>query len=324
MGRRSEQRIVISFPVTVRGTDAGGTAFSATAQTIDISFSGAALKGVSASIAAGAKVELQHRDQSAWYRVQWVGRGHGATGGRLGLRCLEIGKYIWGVPPKEWEKDAYDPANPPPRSPKIPAVAPGVPAAGEPNRGERRQFARHDCCIEGQVFLERDPSPIAAKAIDISLGGCYFEMLSPLPVGTSIRIALNAGDSRLTNDPLKLNGKVRSSQSGQGMGVAFTGMGPGDFERLRKFAPPASGESQSGYAQSAGSPKNQANRSAAQPAAPAAYSDSRSYGAADDEVLDLSSPAEALNALVQLLLRKNVFTRSELAEELEKMKFTLR
>jgi hypothetical protein len=318
MGRRSEQRIVISFPVTVRGTDAGGTAFNATAQTIDISFSGAALKGVSASVTMGAKVELQHRDLSAWYRVQWVGRGHSAAGGRIGLRCLEIGKYIWGVPPKEWEEDTYDPANPPPASPSVALPAQGVAARVGWDGGERRQFARHDCCIEGQVFLERDPSPISVKAIDISLGGCYFEMLSPLPVGTAIRIALNAGDA-----PLNLNGKVRSSQSGQGMGVAFTGMGPDDFERLRKFAPPASGESRGGYTQSAAVPKSYANR-AAPPEAPALYADNRSYAAADDETLDLSSPAEALDALVQLLLRKNVFTRGELAEELEKMKFTLR
>src|SRR5277367_6080826 len=196
MGRRSEQRIVTSFPVTVRGTDAGGTAFSATAQTIDISFSGAALKGVSVSVAMGVKVELQHRDQSAWYRVQWVGRGHGAAGGRIGLRCLEIGKYIWGVPPKEWEEDTYDPANPPPPSPSLAAAHAVAPLSGWYGN-ERRQFARHDCCIEAQVFLERDSSPISGKVIDISLGGCYFQMLSPLPVGANIRIALNAGDTPL-------------------------------------------------------------------------------------------------------------------------------
>jgi hypothetical protein len=319
MGRRSEQRIVIAFPVTVRGTDARGTAFTAAAQTIDISFSGAALQVANgAPVAMGAKVELQCRDQRAWYRVQWVGRGHGANSGRVGLRCLELGKYIWGVPPKEWEEDTYDPANPPPAS-QNPVAAPGTARMGGWNGNERRQFARHDCCIEGQVFLERDPSPISAKAIDISLGGCYFEMLSPLPVGTSIRIALNAGDT-----PLNLIGKVRSSQSGQGMGVAFTGMGAGDFERLRKFAPPASGESRGGYAPPVAAPKSYTHRAASQPAAPATYADNRSYASADDDSLDLSSPAEALDALVQLLLRKNVFTRSELAEELEKMKFTLR
>jgi PilZ domain len=316
MGRRSEQRIVINFPVTLRGTDAGGTAFTANAQTIDISFSGASLQGVSIPIATGAKLELQCRDQSAWYRVQWVGRGHGAIGGRIGLRCLEIGKYIWGVPPKEWEADTYDPANPPPPSPSPVAAHSVAPLSGWYGN-ERRQFARHDCCIEAQVFLERDPSPIAGKVIDISLGGCYFQMLSPLPVGASIRIALNAGDS-----PLNLNGKVRSSQAGQGMGVAFTGMGPDDFERLRKLAPPTTGESRSGHAQPPPAAMNRGNSVVPPQAAPATYADSRSYAAADDASIDLSSP-DTLDALVRLLLRKGIFTRAELAEELEKLKFTL-
>jgi len=313
MGRRSEQRIVIAFPVTLRGTDAAGAAFTASAQTVDISFSGAALQGVAASIAAGAKVELQCRDQSAWYRVQWVGRGHGVNSGRVGLRCLEIGKYIWGVPPKEWEEDTYDPANPPRPSPSAVATRDVAPLSGWYGN-ERRQFARHDCAIEGQVFLENDPSPISGKVIDISLGGCYFQMLSPLPVGTSIRIALAA-----EKHSLNLTGKVRSSQAGQGMGVAFTGMGPGDFERLRKFAPPTSAESGGGPPAAA---KSQTNRAApAHAASPPVYGDNRSYAAADEEKLDLSSP-DTLDALVRLLLRKGIFTRGELAEELEKLKFT--
>jgi hypothetical protein len=315
MGRRSEQRITIAFPVRVRGTDAGGNPFDLTAQTTDISFSGAALKSVNAALAMGSKVELQCRDESAWYRVQWVGRGHGASGGRVGLRCLEIGKYIWGLAPKEWEADTYDPSHPnsaPPTN-SAPALVSTV-SAGAWDGHERRQFARHDCCIEGQVFLENDPSPISGKITDISLGGCYFEMFSPLPAGTAIRIALNASDATL-----RLTGKVRSSQAGFGMGVAFTGMGPGDFEKLRKFAPPTHEGAGRAYGKAAPEAKGVAKRFAP---GPGAYADSRSYAAADDESLDVSSP-EALDALVRLLLRKGIFTRGELAEELEKMKFTL-
>jgi hypothetical protein len=316
MGRRSEQRIVITFPVTVRGTDVSGTAFSITAQTIDISFSGAALKGMSAELASGSKVELRCADQSAWYRVQWAGRG--ATAGQIGLRCLEIGKYIWGVPPKEWEEDTYDPANPPRPSLSAAAARDVAPLSGWYGN-ERRQFARHDCAIEAQVFLEGNSSPISGKVIDISLGGCYFQMFSPLPVGTNIRIALNPGASPQNDPPLNLTGKVRSSRSGQGMGVAFTGMGPGDFERLRKFAPPASDETSRVAAKPAKSPANRAEPQ--QIVSNATCSDNRSYAAADVESLDLSSP-ETLDALVRLLLRKGIFTRGELAEELEKLKFT--
>jgi len=74
---------------------------------------------------------------------------------------------------------------------------------------------------------------------DISLGGCYVEMLAPLPCDTEIELLLNTGDGTL-----RVSGSVRSSQMGMGMRVAFTGMSPVDFERLRDFAPPVTSPQQ--------------------------------------------------------------------------------
>src|SRR5580704_7894912 len=44
MGRRSEQRIAISFPVIVTGFDSQGSPFTITAETQDISCTGACLR----------------------------------------------------------------------------------------------------------------------------------------------------------------------------------------------------------------------------------------------------------------------------------------
>ena len=314
MGRRSEPRIAISFPVTVRGTDAHGSAFAINANTVDISFSGVMIQGLDHLATPGAKMEVQCRDQSAWYRVQWVGHPLSVRAKCIGLRCLETGKYIWGVQPKEWEADTYDPSSP--------TTVPAAPLAAAANSGawtgeDRRQFARHVCCIQAQIYLDRDSSETSAKITDISLGGCYLEMLSPLPVGTTVRIALNAAEATLN-----LTAKVRSSQSGFGMGVSFTGMAALDFERLRKFAPPTMDDAPQNSAPATAASKVPASHPSPERAKPSPAA-ARSYGIADDEPLDLSSPAEALDALVRLLLRKQIFTRGELAEELEKMKFTL-
>ncbi len=265
----------------------------------------------------GAKVEVECRDKKAWYRVQWASAGQNASAGRVGLRCLEIGKYIWGVPPKEWEADTYDPANlnhtaPPPDAPSSLYADPAK-WAGQ----DRRQFARHVCRLEVQVWVEDDSVEMGGKVTDISLGGCYVEMLSPLPVGTTIRVTLNPGGTTLN-----LTGKVRSSQTGFGMGVSFTGMGPEDFETLRKFAPPTA----EGPAVAA--VKTPPNRPAeARPVFPprenAPRANAHSYAAGGD-TLDLTPTAEALEALVRLLLRKEIFTRGELTEELEKFKIIQR
>ncbi len=105
MGRRSEQRIVISFPVVVRGTDSRGSPFVLTSQTHDVSCTGASLKGLQGLVEPGAKIEIESQNQKAWYRVQWASAENRTREWRIGVRCLEPGKYIWGVPPKEWEPD---------------------------------------------------------------------------------------------------------------------------------------------------------------------------------------------------------------------------
>ena len=156
MGRRSEQRIAISFPVIVRGTDSRGTPFAVTTKTVDISFSGAALKGLNAIAEVGSRVEIECRDQKALYRVQRVSQGQTPGGGCVGLRCLEMGKYIWGVPPKEWEADTYDPANPGKSAVghHAPDSGSGYGTAASWKGQDGRQFARHACRIEAQVYLD--------------------------------------------------------------------------------------------------------------------------------------------------------------------------
>ena len=312
MGRRSEQRIAISFPVTVRGSDSRGNQFTVATETFDISLSGASVKGLNTIAEPGGKIDIEFGDQNAPYGVQWVGKSGSSKAGRIGVRCLEPGKYIWGVPARGSEADTYDPTKPEPL-PRRPSESVGAYAAPANFGGdERRKFARHACRIETQVVSEDGATGVPGTITDVSLGGCYVEMLSPLPVDSTIHLSLNPGTTTL-----HMSGKVRSSQMGLGMGVSFTGMGPEDFEKLWRFAPPTADAKapvkappirSAPFRQSAASRNNEARVTA------------RSYGSADSDHLDLSPTGEALDALVRLLLRKEIFTRGELAEELEKSK----
>lgn len=313
MGHRSEQRIAISFPVTVRGSDSRGNQFSVATETFDISLSGASVKGLNTIAEPGGKIDIEFGDQSARYGVQWVGKSGSSKAGRIGVRCLEPGKYIWGVPAKGSETDTYDPSKPEPL-PRRPSESAGGAYAAPASFGgdERRKFARHACRIETQVVTEDGSIGVPGTITDVSLGGCYVEMLSPLPVDSTIHLSLNPGTTTL-----HMSGKVRSSQMGLGMGVAFTGMGPEDFEKLWRFAPPTADAS----APAKTPPSRPATfRQSAPPRESASRASARSYGATDSESLDLSPTGEALEALVRLLLHKEVFTRGELAEELEKSK----
>jgi PilZ domain len=318
MGCRSEQRIAVSCPVVVRGFDSGGRSFTLKTETEDISLSGASLKGLTGTVTAGMKIEIESKGQKSWYRVQWVGQAGSARAGRVGVRCLEQGKYIWGVAPKEWQPDTYDPSKPTSSATK--SAAPGLSydtsAAPSWAGQERRQFARHPCQIQAEVTIAGESTGVAGRITDISLGGCYVEMYSPFPVDTEMRLAL-----QLEDRTAELSGRVRSSQTGCGMGVAFTAMSAENFEMLRHLAPPA--------ANTAGFAKSSAQAGGSTRAMPTAVSAggsayasstviSESYSEVDS--LDLPPGIEALEAVVGVLLRKGLITRAELAEELEKLK----
>src|ERR1700722_13592969 len=194
MGRRSEPRITLSLAVVVRGYDLYGSPFVADAETYDISFSGASLQGLESAKEAGMKVEVECQGQKAWYRVQWVGGRGTSKAGRIGLRCLEQGNYIWGVSPSAWEPDAYDPS----KRNEFPLLHGAAMRTTPPSRRkkgeERRRHARRACRIEAQLTLADGSAGPPDTITDISLGGCYVEMLSPLPLGSDVTLAFLVGD----------------------------------------------------------------------------------------------------------------------------------
>lgn len=302
MGRRSEPRIAVPFAVVVRGYDLHGNPFVADAETYDISFSGASLAGLKSSKEAGSKVEVEFQGQKAWYRVQWIGRPGTSKAGRIGLRSLEQGNYIWGVSPSAWEPDAYHPSSQDDKFPSLEGPTMRTTPLSRKKGEERRQHARRACRIEAQLTLADGSAGPPGTITDISLGGCYVEMLSPLPLGSDVTLAFLAGGT-----PLRISCKVRSSQNGFGMGVSFTGMKPEDFEALRNFAPPTT------------SPATGAS-SVETPKAPVAHSLQPSGAGAEIHALDLPPSPDALEAIVRLLLRKGLLTHAELAEELDKLK----
>lgn len=324
MGQRKEQRIDVSLDVIVRGTDASGSAFEKNVKTHDISCSGAAIYGLATVVEPGAKVELQCNEQMAWYRVQWVDKSF--DGPKLaGLRCLEPGKYIWAIAPRTWAPDNYDPSQPPPQRP----VATPPPterityegATHDWSRSDRRQFPRANCRMDGYVTMVQGGVQLRGMVTDISLGGCYMEMLAPVPTDTEVEVLLR--DGQLT---LQAVGKVRSSQSGMGMGIAFTKMSPADFEKLQQIAPavPKPSVVQKRPETKRIAERYEADSAAFDPSQPANQPSSRIAGPRIVDTNDgpVPSSPEAFQALIRVLFRKGLLTRAELLEEMEKLKLT--
>jgi PilZ domain len=94
--------------------------------------------------------------------------------------------------------------------------------------GEKRHNARYKC--EGTVdfAVEGSEARSTARFTDISLGGCYVEMMMPPPVGTNMDMLLD-----LYERHFRARGVVRTSYSCLGMGIAFNEISPEDRSCLK-------------------------------------------------------------------------------------------
>jgi CheY-like chemotaxis protein len=79
----------------------------------------------------------------------------------------------------------------------------------------RRRHGSHESEFGVDVCTGSVPV-IHVKCTDISLGGCYLETCSPLPVGAKLTLSL-----RLANGNVSAMGEVRSMDPAFGMGIEF-------------------------------------------------------------------------------------------------------
>jgi hypothetical protein len=312
MGKRSERRSIVSIPIVVRGKDKFGNSFVLTAKTHDVSVSGACIEGLHGVYEPGTKMELESRGRKAWFRVQWVGASGTNLAGLLGVKCLEPGNCIWDVPMEAWKPDEYERGAESEPAAEALEMTYGKDTEEKWDGRDRRVFPRRPCRIDARVALRGESIGLAATVTDISAGGCYLEMLAPLPVGSIVELTL-----QLAEVIMHTLGKVRASQPGLGMGVAFTEMSPEDCEILIQFATAISDQEVArSYSVSAKLPQGK----------PEPLPQGRPNGhkpAINMPKIRLagsSAADQAVEAIVRILVRKGLLENTELFDELEKIK----
>jgi hypothetical protein len=87
---------------------------------------------------------------------------------------------------------------------------------------------RSSLVAEAEIFDQQSGQSSQAATVDLSMGGCYLEMLDPLPVRAVVRLKLTYNDSSLT-----LFGDVARSQPGTGMAVRFRALQPNQMDTLK-------------------------------------------------------------------------------------------
>jgi len=205
MGQRRQPRKPIQVPVRIVGTDSEGKIFSENVTTLDVSQTGVRLGGLRARVKADELIGATYGKNKAHFRVKWVGEPGSAKDGQIGLLNVTPERPFWDFPVPPAAMDNFRFAD-----------------------KDRRQFGRVKCSISAELHL-LGQSVIRGNGSDLSLGGCFVEMSSPLPVQTKLEIVLWLGETKL-----RLKGEVVSTSPGFGISVRFISLSSEDQELLRR------------------------------------------------------------------------------------------
>ena len=81
---------------------------------------------------------------------------------------------------------------------------------------EKRRVPRYTFIASAELIEEKSDVRIASRVSELSLYGCYLDMMNPFPVGTLVLVKISAGEAFF-----QAKSKIIYSQPNMGAGVAF-------------------------------------------------------------------------------------------------------
>jgi hypothetical protein len=118
--------------------------------------------------------------------------------------------------------------------PKIPGKCGLLPAwpQRKPRRmdSERRHAPRYPFIAEAEVTEISSDTKLVAKTSDVSIRGCFLDMLNPSPQGTDVRVTVSHKGATFT-----ALGSVVFVLPNMGMGVVFTSIDPDQQPILQRW-----------------------------------------------------------------------------------------
>jgi len=81
---------------------------------------------------------------------------------------------------------------------------------------ERRRTPRYTFIASAELIEEASDVRIATRVSELSLHGCYLDMMNPFPVATHVLVKISAGDAFF-----QAKSKIVYSQANMGAGVVF-------------------------------------------------------------------------------------------------------
>ncbi|HKV23846.1 MAG TPA: PilZ domain-containing protein [Candidatus Acidoferrum sp.] len=86
---------------------------------------------------------------------------------------------------------------------------------------ERRRVPRYTFIASAELIEQASDVRIATRVSELSLYGCYLDMMNPFPVATLVLVKISAGDMYF-----QAKAKIVYSQMNMGAGLAFLEVQP--------------------------------------------------------------------------------------------------
>jgi PilZ domain len=103
-------------------------------------------------------------------------------------------------------------------------------AALQRPRAERRASQRVTLVATAQVVDMSTGTHLSGRISDLSLEGCYIDVMTPFGAGAQVRLRI-----RYNSQAVELDANVRFSHAALGMGVAFNALSPAQTEMISSW-----------------------------------------------------------------------------------------
>ena len=104
---------------------------------------------------------------------------------------------------------------------------------------EKRRSPRYSFIASAELIEEKADVRIASRVSELSLHGCYLDMMNPFPTGTLVLVKIAAGDAFF-----EAKSKIVYSQMNMGAGVGFLEVAAPSQEVLERWLDEAEREHQ--------------------------------------------------------------------------------
>jgi hypothetical protein len=165
------------------------------------------------------------------------------SSGRTGIRFLDVPQTSRRLMQNWLDKNSAHSATVMPDDATETTTAPALPGSSSrekkpapkiasliPNAGNRRGERRFPCKLGAEVYSVGTGVPNRCTLSDISEGGCYVEMPSPLSGQGGVEILVRTVDTKF-----KIKGEVLATHPGFGMGVRFILQDPAEREEIMRL-----------------------------------------------------------------------------------------